>query len=187
MRKLISLMHTSLDGMIAGPNGELDWLHFSDQVFAYVDTFIDQADTGIYGPKTFGMMEAHWPGVLNDPTASGHQLNHAKWYAKATKLVFSKHLDQLPTQTARLVKEDPAVEINALKQQSGKDMVLLGSPGLVRSLAQLGLIDEFVLNVNPIVLGSGIPLFQGIDSRIPLRLLNASTFDSGVVALHYAR
>ena len=94
MRNVVSLMHMSLDGFVAGPNGEMDWIKVDDQVFSYVDEFVQEADTGFYGPKTFQMMEAYWPGVLKDPKAVGHQLNHAKWYDKAQKFVFSQNLNK---------------------------------------------------------------------------------------------
>ena len=94
----------SLDGFVGGPNGEMDWIAIDDHVFSYVERFINDADTGLYGPVTFRMMESHWPSVLKDPAAKGHQLNHSKWYEKAGKVVFSRHLDELDNQSAKLVK-----------------------------------------------------------------------------------
>jgi dihydrofolate reductase len=178
-------MHMSLDGFVAGPNGEMDWITLNDQVFSYVERFIDDADTGLYGPTTFGMMESYWPAVLKNPKASGHHLNHSKWYEKAGKVVFSRKLNKLENQNAKLIKDDLAGEIEVLKKSPGKNLMIFGSPRLVHSFAQLGLIDEFVITANPIILGAGIPMFAGIDRRIPLELMKSTELQSGVVGLHY--
>ena len=185
MRNVVSLMHMSLDGFVAGPKGEMDWIKFDEEVFSYVDTFIHEADTGLYGPKTFQMMESHWPKVLNDPNATGHQFKHARWYEKTTKIVFSRKLDKLDNHSARLVKENIPNEITSLKNSQGKNAMIFGSPGLVHSLTQLGLIDEFLIMLNPVILGTGIPMFEGIDPKINLRLEASTPFKAGVIGLHY--
>ena len=131
MRNVISLMHMSLDGFVAGPHGEMDWITLNDHVFSYVERFIADADTGLYGPVTFGMMESYWPSRLNDPTASGHFLNHAKWYEKAAKVVFSRRLDKLENQNAKLVKDNLPGEIEKMKKSPGKNLMIFGSPRLV--------------------------------------------------------
>jgi dihydrofolate reductase len=84
-----------------------------------------------------------------------------------------------------LIKDNIAEEVSKLKQQPGKDLVIFGSPGLSRDLMRLGLIDAYRLTVNPVILGRGIPLFQGLEDQINLKLVNSKTFNSGVVALHY--
>ena len=185
MRNVVSLMHMSLDGFVAGPNGEMDWIALNDRVFNYVERFIDEADTGLYGPITFGMMESYWPAVLKDPKATGHHLNHSKWYEKAGKVVFSRQLDQLHNPDAKLVKENLPGEIENLKNSPGKNLMIFGSPRLVHSFANLGLIDEYVITVNPITLGAGIPMFAGIDRRIRLQLVESTELASGVVGFHY--
>jgi dihydrofolate reductase len=187
MRKVVSLMHMSLDGFVAGPKGEMDWIKIDDQIFDHVDRFIAQADTGFYGPKTFQMMEDYWPGVLKDPKAVGHQLNHAKWYALAKKYVFSTSLKKLNNPTAELVKADLPGKVAALKKEQGKNLMIFGSPGLTHSFAQLGLIDEYVILINPLILGSGIPMFKGIVSRANLKLISATEFKIGVVGFHYSK
>ena len=186
MRKIISLMHMSLDGFAAGPKGEMDWIKIDDQVFSFVDSFICEADTGIYGPKTYQMMESYWPGVLKDPKAVGHQLNHAHWYDKVRKIVFSRKLNKLNDSKARLVKDNIAGTIAGLKKEQGKNIIIFGSPGLVHSFAQLGLIDEYILLINPVILGSGIPMFKGIASKVNLKLMSSKEFKIGVVGFHYS-
>jgi dihydrofolate reductase len=185
MRNVVSLMHMSLDGFVAGPNGEMDWIATDDHVFSYVERFIDDADTGLYGPVTFGMMESYWPSVLKDPKAAGHQLNHSKWYEKAGKVVFSRRLQGLDNPNAKLIKENLPDEIETLKNSPGKNLMIFGSPRLVHSFARLGLIDEYVITVNPIILGAGIPMFAGIDRRMRLQRVNSTELISGVVGFHY--
>jgi dihydrofolate reductase len=187
MRKIVALMHMSLDGYAAGPSGEMNWIKFDEQVFTWVEQFIGDADTGLYGPKTFQMMESHWPAALRDPDARGHQRNHAQWYAKAAKVVFSRSLERLDNPEATLVTDDLAGRIADLKDASGKDLMIFGSPRLVHSFAQLGLIDEYVLTISPVILGAGIPVFPGLEDRIGLRLLASEAFDVGSVGMHYVR
>lgn len=179
-------MHMSLDGFVAGPKGEMDWIKLDDDVFNFVDGYIQKADTGLYGPKTYQMMEAYWPGVLKDPQAAGHNLNHAKWYDKARKFVFSMSLNKLNNAKAQLVKEDIPGLISGLKKVQGKNIIIFGSPGLVQTLAGFGLIDEYILLLNPVILGCGIPMFKGNVSKVNLKLLSATEFNIGVVGFHYS-
>lgn len=187
MRMIQSLMHVSLDGFVAGPKGEMDWIRLDDDVFSYVDNFIKNVDTGFYGPQTFQMMESHWPGVLKNPAAAGHQLTHAKWYAEAEKIVFSRQVKTLENPQAKLINDNFSENISALKRKPGKNIMIFGSPGLVHSLAQIGLIDEFIMNINPIILGTGIPLFKDIENKIQLQLVNSTQFKCGVLGCYYKR
>lgn len=185
MRKIVSLMHMSLDGLVAGPNGELDWINIQEEIFDYVEGFIRQADTGLYGPHTFGMMEAHWPGVLLKTGLTSHQMNHARWYSASAKIVLSRRLKKLENEQAILITEDLTTKIQALKRQDGKNIILFGSPGVVQSLLGLRLIDEFVITLNPVILGQGVPMFEGDYPRTQLHLLGSTPLKDGVIGLHY--
>jgi Dihydrofolate reductase len=187
MRKVVSLMHLSLDGYVEGPNAEMDWITMDETVFAFVDRFIAQASTALYGPKTFGIMEAYWPSVLNDATATGHLRRHAHWYAAAEKIVFSRsRTEPGGTSSARLISGDNlAGELTALKQGEGKDLMIFGSPGLTHSCLKAGLVDEFVMTLSPVLLGAGTPLFPAGLRRTNLQLLEAVPFASGSVGFHY--
>ena len=187
MRKLVALMHTSLDGRVAGPQGELDWIRHGDEVWNFVDLHINNADSGIYGPVTFGMMESHWPSVLKDSAATGHQASHAQWYARAAKYVCSRRLTQLVNPAATLFNDNLTGQIQALKQQPGKNLILFGSPGLLHTMTQLDLVDEYVLTISPVVLGSGVSLFQEGTSRFNLKLNDQRQFASGCLGLHYIK
>lgn len=184
MAKLIALMHLSFDGFAAGPNGEMDWITMDLKIFEHVSKYISKVETGVYGPKTFQMMESYWPGVLKDTQSSELEIAHAKWYQSAKKIVCSRTLEQLENKEARLIKN--LEDIKKLKQQSEKDMMVFGSPRLCQSLARLDLFDEYLINVNPILLGGGIRMFEDLP-RTKLELISATPFSSGVVGFHYKR
>ena len=185
MRKIIALMHISLDGFTAGPNGELDWALVDDEMYEYVAARTKTVDTALYGRVTYHMMQGYWPSVPSNPQASPLELEHAHWYENVSKIVFSKTLSHVEAQKTKLVKDHIAEEITTLKQQPGGDMMIFGSPSIVHTFVQLDLIDEYRLTINPIVLGSGIPLFKDVKDRIALKLVEARKFPSGVVGLHY--
>lgn len=186
MRKVVSLMHMSLDGYVEGPNSEMDWIKTEEPVFAFVDRFIPQVSTALYGPKTFAMMEGYWPSVLNDETATGHAKSHARWYADAEKIVFSRTLTELASTSARLISGGNLTgELTALKQGEGKDIMIFGSPRLTHSCLEAGLVDEIIMTLSPVILGAGTPMFPAGMSRTNLQLLEAVPFAAGSIGFHY--
>jgi dihydrofolate reductase len=185
MRKIVLLMHVSLDGFVGGPNGEMDWIHVDDEMFDTIGRVTDDADTAIYGRVTYQMMESYWPTAAEQPTATKHDIEHANWVNAATKIVISKTLKTTSWNNTTIVHDSIPGEIQKLRQKPGKNLLMIGSPSTVHSFMQYGLIDEYRLYVNPIILGNGIPLFKGIEDRINLKLLEAKTFKGGVVGLHY--
>lgn len=185
MRKVISFMHVSLDGFTAGPNGELEWAIVDEELNPYVDALFRNVDTAIYGRVTYLGMQSYWPTVLNDPAAPPRDRAHARWVEDVAKIVFSTTLARAEWKNTRLIKDHIAEEIEALKQQPGRDLMIFGSPGLTHTFMRLGLIDEYRLFLNPILLGGGNPLFQDIKKWTKLKLLGTKTFQAGVVELHY--
>jgi len=185
MRKIIFLIHVTLDGFIAGPNGEMDWIVYNNEVAQYSYDLHDTTDTAIYGRTTYEMMAAYWPTMLEDPNGDPRDRTHAHWLEGATKIAVSSTLESVDWENTILIRDNLAEEFTKLKQQQGKDMWLLGSPTLARSMMQLNLIDEYRLNVNPVVLGSGKPLFGELKHQMNLKLIEAKTFEGGVVALRY--
>ncbi len=184
MAKLISLMHISFDGFAAGPKGEMDWITHDQKIFEHVSKYISRVETGIYGPKTFQMMEGYWPSVLRNPQSGELEAKHARWYQNAKKIVCSRTQKNLKNKDAILINANLEEEIKKLKRQSEKDLMVFGSPHLTQSLARLDLFDEYVINVNPILVGGGIRMFEDLP-RTKLELLSATTFGSGVVGFHY--
>ena len=187
MKKLILFVHTSLDGIVAPPNGELDWIHVDEEIFDYVSKQTDEADTALYGRVTYDMMESYWPTAADQPTATKHDIEHSRWYSKAAKIVLSKTMHGKELKNTTIISDNIATEINKLKQQAGKSIIIFGSPTAAHSLMQFNLIDDYWLFVNPVLLGQGTPLFKNIKDKIKLKLITAKEFSSGVVCLHYAR
>jgi dihydrofolate reductase len=182
MRKLISLMHVSLDGFCAGPKGEMDWITIDDAIFADADELIATAGAAVYGRTVHGMMRGYWPTLLDKPDAP--RAEHARWVEQIPKLTFSRTMQSSDWNNVQLRRD--AKEIFADKRQPGKDLVIFGSPGLVHSFLQLDAIDEFWVFQNPVLLGAGIPYLQGAQ-RTKLKRANHKAFENGVVRLHYVK
>jgi dihydrofolate reductase len=185
MRKVISFMHVSLDGFVAGPNGEMDWIKVDDEIFDHVGNRIGEGDTALYGRVTYEMMEGYWPTAADQPGAGKHDMEHSKWYANVHKLVLSKTMKQEGLTNTTIISDNLTDRINEIKQRPGKDILLFGSPTATHSLIQLNLIDGYWLFVNPIILGQGIPLFAGIKEKVKLKLVSTRQFSSGVTELNY--
>ncbi len=185
MRKVIFLIHVTLDGFTAGPNGEMDWIVYNEDVEQYAHELHSTTDAAIYGRVTYQMMEWYWPKALTNPESTSGDLAHARWLDSATKIVVSKTLESVQWEPAVLIRDNIAEEMNKIKQQTGKDLWLLGSPTLAQTFMQLGLIDEYRLNISPVVLGSGKRLFENMDKPLTLKLLEAKTLKGGVAALRY--
>jgi dihydrofolate reductase len=178
-------MHLSLDGYVAGPNGELDWVTVNDEIFNHVGKRISEGDSAMYGRVTYNMMESYWPSAGAKPNATRHELEHSQWYAGIHKLVVSKSMKGMTLPRTSIISDNIQDKINEIKQRPGKEILLFGSPATTHSLIQLNLIDGYWLFVNPIILGKGIPLFKNIEEKIKLRLLNTQQFTGGVTELNY--
>jgi len=185
MRKLVSFMHVSLDGFVAGPNGEMDWIKTSEEIFDYAGDRTNAANTVVYGRVTYEMMEGYWPTAASQPNASRHDIEHSNWYNKVQKVVLSKTLDSSTLKNTRVVSGNLAKEINQIKNDIGSEIIIFGSPSAGHALMAEDLIDEFWIFVNPIVLGEGIPMFK--NKRIKLKLVTNKALKSGVVCQHYER
>ena len=185
MRKIISFMHISLDGFVAGLNGEMDWIKVDEEIFDHVGKRISEGDTALYGRVTYQMMENYWPAAGDKPAATKHDIEHSKWYSKVHKVVLSKTINETGLTNTKIISDNVSERINEIKQQAGKDILLFGSPTAAHSLIQLNLIDGYWLFVNPIILGRGIPLFANIKVKIKLNLLTTRQFTCGVTELNY--
>jgi len=163
-------MHISLDGFVAGPNGEMNWIKVDEEIFDFVGKRISQSDTALYGRITYHMMENYWPTAGDKPNASRHDIEHSAWYNKVHKVVLSRTMKGEDLPNTKIISDNLSDRINEIKQGTGEDILLFGSPTATHSLIQLNLIDGFWLFVNPIVLGKGIPLFIDIKDKIKLNL-----------------
>ena len=153
MRNLIFFMHTSVDGFVAGPNGEMDWINVDNEMFDFVATMTDQADAALYGRVTYEMMQNYWPKAGEQPNATKHDIEHSNWYNKVSKIVLSKTINETGLHNTEIIGDQLSNHITRLKQQEGKNILIFGSPGASQSLLNEGLIDEFWLFVNPVILG----------------------------------
>lgn len=171
----------SLDGFFEGPNHAIDWHNVDEEFNQFAIAQLNSADMLLFGRGTYELMAGFWPtatAIQTDPVT-------AEPMNRLPKIVFSRTLSRVTWQNTRLVKENIFEEIKRLKAQPGKDLLILGSSNLSVSLLQRNLIDEFRLLVNPVVLGKGTALFQGIPERYHLRLLKTQAFRSGNVLLCY--
>ncbi len=181
-------MHISLDGFVAGPNGEMNWIKADEEIFTHVGKRISQTDTSMYGRVTYEMMESYWPTAADKPNPTTHDIEHSKWYSNVHKIVLSSTMNDTGLSNTEIIGGNLPDRINKIKQSSGgksDEILLFGSPTATHSLMHLGLIDGYWLFVNPIILGRGIPLFTGIEDHVKLQLLTTRQFTCGVTELSF--
>ncbi|MDE1855422.1 MAG: dihydrofolate reductase [Candidatus Micrarchaeota archaeon] len=181
MRKIIVSEMVSVDGFFSGPKGELDWHNVDAEFQHWAAEQLNAMDTILFGRVTYEGMVGYWPNAStkdNIPEIIDKMNN-------LHKVVISKTLQKANWNNSSIASGDLNEEIMKLKQQPGKDVVIFGSGKLVSGLAKLGLVDEYRLTVNPVVLGSGVPLFRDMKKRIRLKLIKTKTFKSGNVLLYY--
>ena len=180
-RKVILFNMMTVDGLFEGPGHDLNW-HNTDQAFEdFAIEQLDTADTLIFGRVTYEMMASFWSSSFAmkiDPLVA-ERMN------RLPKLVFSHTLARADWQNTRLVKGDPVAEITRLKNEPGGNLFVFGSANLSATLITQDMIDEFRVIINPLILGSGTPLFQGITERIQLQLIYSRIFSNGNVLLFY--
>jgi len=185
MRNIISLAHISVDGFMAGPGGDMDFIVFNDELADHTYPLIDNVDLAVYGRVTYGMMEGYWPTAGDAPDAGAHTKSHSRWYSGVRKIVASRTLAASKNPNVRVVGDDIVGALRAEKQKAGGDIMIFGSPTLTRALAAADLVDEWRLTLQPAVLGDGLPLFGKRENRTPLELRSSKTFGTGVIAVHY--
>ena len=183
MRKVIVSNLVSLDGFLAGPQGQIDWFTgLADKEFESCSIeLLETVDTILFGRVTYQLMAGYWPKA----SASEDDPRIIEAMNSLPKVVFSRTMASVAWKNSRLVKTDAAEEVARLKQLAGRHLVIYGSGGLVSALAPRGLIDDYRIFVAPLVLGSGVPMFRGLEQRLTLRLAESRGFRSGVVLLRY--
>jgi dihydrofolate reductase len=184
MRKIIFAMSVSLDGFIETASGDISWTAPDPQLQQH---FIDREsaiDTHLYGRRLYETMVAYWPTADENPSAPRFDIEYARIWKKQRIIVFSKTLAHVGG-NCQLFRGDISEEIKTLKAQPGENM-FVGGPNLASTFMKLGLIDEYWLYINPIILGSGKPMFPYLGDRINLKLIETHRFGSGVVLLKLA-
>ncbi|WP_131683212.1 dihydrofolate reductase family protein [Pseudarthrobacter sp. YALA5] len=177
----------SLDGFIAGSDGAIDWIHFSPDVEKYMIEYWSTVDAVLMGRKTWEFAAAQ--GMGGEPgTEPGSEpdfgSNEGSGIPAVATYVFSRTLSEAPPGT-ELVTSDAVGFVSTLKQQPGKGICLMGGGELAGSLFAAGIIDEVILNVHPVLLGSGVPFFRDLQGRIGLVLKDSRELDGGCVLMVY--
>lgn len=195
MRRIVTFNRVTADGYFAGPDGNLDWVVPDKEIDKAGAEAIPGFDTILFGRRTYELFEAFWPHALDDSSAAdphdaGRRSRELRVMAvglnEMSKLVFSRTLKEVTWENSQLLRELNPGKIEAMKRQSGKDMIVFGSGSIVSQLTQHGLIDEYQFVVSPILLGSGRPLLNGASKGLRLELLEAKAYRSGNVILRYA-
>lgn len=184
MRKLIAFTQISADGCFADANGDMSWAHRSDPEFdAWVADNAGSGGTLVFGRVTYEMMAGYWPS----PMARQSAPEVAAGMNSAEKIVFSRTLQDASWTNTKLVKGELVAEVRKLKAGPGSALVILGSGSVVAQLSGEGLVDEYQMVVNPLVLGNGRRLFEGVTRRVDLKLEKTRAFKNGSVLLCYQR
>src|SRR5258708_20935056 len=182
MRKLTIFNNVTLDGYFVDMNGNMSWAHKNDAEWnAFVADNAKGGGTLLFGRITYALMASFWPtphAIENIPIVA-ERMN------SLPKVVFSRTLDKVSWNNTKLVKGDLATEVRKMKKEPGSGMVIMGSGSIISQLAQEGLIDEYQIVLNPIVLGKGRTMFEGIKERLNLKLSATPTFANGSVFLCY--
>jgi len=180
-------MHVSLDGYVCGPQNEMDWTTMDDQSIGefLIPELLKSVDTMLVGRVLYQGFEQYWPLVLENPGSPPELVHFAQWMADTTKLVFSNTLREVHWKNSRLAEADPITVVEQLKKIPGGDMVIFGGASLAAHLVNHNVVDEYRIKLEPVALGQGKSLYQGIAGRRNLKLKMSKAFPSGVVALGY--
>jgi dihydrofolate reductase len=197
-RRIVTFDWVTADGYFAGPDGNLDWVVPDEEQAKAAAEDISNFDTVLFGRRTFEIFEGFWGHVVDDeagtvPDPHRPERRSPEHGAMATalngmsKLVFSRTMKNVTWRNSRLIRELDPREIETMKRQPGKEMIIFGSGSIVSQLTRHGLIDEYQFIVCPIFLGKGQPLLTGVSKHMRLDLLESKPLPSGDVMLRYAR
>ncbi len=181
MRKVIVFNLVSLDGCFTGEGGDISWHRADDEFQELANEAANSGNTLLFGRVTYQLMAGFWPtpeAIQTDPVV-------AEGMNRSEKIVFSRTLDAVHWHNTRLVKDDLLGEVRRLKQGRGTPLAVLGSGTIVAQLAEAGLIDEYQILINPVVLGRGRTMFAGIGKQLNLKLIRSRVFGNGNVLLCY--
>jgi dihydrofolate reductase len=182
MPKIIVFNQVTLDGYFVDMNGDMSWAHKNDAEWnAFVADNAKGDATLLFGRITYELMAGFWPTAeaMKSMPVVAERMN------ALPKVVFSRTLDQASWNNTKLVKSDMVAAIRKMKKEPGNDMVIMGSGSIVSQLTQQGLIDEYEVVVNPLVLGRGRTMFEGVKEKLNLKLIKTRSFSNGNVFLCY--
>jgi dihydrofolate reductase len=182
MPKIIVFNQVTLDGYFVDMNGDMSWAHKNDAEWnSFVADNAKGDATLLFGRITYELMAGFWPTAeaMKSMPVVAERMN------ALPKVVFSRTLDQASWNNTKLVKSDMVAAIRKMKKEPGNDMVIMGSGSIVSQLTQQGLIDEYEVVVNPLVLGRGRTMFEGVKEKLNLKLIKTRSFSNGNVFLCY--
>jgi dihydrofolate reductase len=185
MRKLKLQVQMTVDGFIAGPNGEMDWISFNwdEKLGQYVTEITEPVDCIVLGRKLAQGFIPHWAAIAADPASPEYTAGLK--FSGTHKVVFTKTLEKSEWANTVLAKGDLVEEITRLKNQDGKDLIAYGGATFVSALIQHGLVDDYHLFINPTAIGRGLAIFKDLMSKQSLKLVKSTAFDCGIVILNY--
>lgn len=184
MRKIVVFNLISIDGYYAGADGNIDWHRVDDEFNKFAIEQTREFGTIIFGRTTYELFESYWPNALKDPTTSNDDRKVAQIIEEAKKIVFSKTLKEVSWNNSKLFKDINVEKINEWKRRVGKPAVIFGSGTIVQQFTKLGLIDEYRILFNPVILGKGKSMFENIDQS-NLELINTRVFKNGNILATY--
>lgn len=187
MRKLTLIAHTSLDGFVAGENGELDGFEAGAENLAFVVGLTQTVDAALFGRVSYQLLEQYWPSAKDIPGATEGEVAYSTWYNKVEKIIVSRTLEGQVMGNTAILSENVVAQIVAIKEQAGKDILIFGSPSVSQLLMEEDLIDDCRICINPVIFGKGIPLFTRSEELKKLKLISTRQFPNGELALHYIR
>ena len=179
MRKIICAINITLDGFCDHTAGIVD-----DDLHEYYTEFMGKMGISVMGRKTYELMENYWPEVAKNKTGTDSEIRFAENFDEIQKIMISRSRKSVTWNNSSIISENVIEEISKLKEGSGKQ-ISVGSPSIISLLTRNNLVDEFMLLIHPIILGTGLKLFKEIAQRVDLELLATKAFNSGVIVTHY--
>lgn len=178
-------MQLSVDGFVGGPNGEMDWMtwNWGDDIKKFVMDLTTPVDTILLGGHMPDGFIGHWKNVAANPSDEGYIFGK-KMY-DTPKVVFSTTISESKWENTVVAKDDIVTEVNGLKKKDGGDIIAYGGANFVSNLIKNNLIDEYLLFINPVAIGSGMAIFKELEGKLNLKLVSATPFECGIVALTY--
>jgi len=186
MRQLILIAQTSIDGFVAGVNGEFDNFIGGEENLEFVCSITNEADATVLGRISYELLNSDWPTAANKPGATRNMVKYSNWFNGATKIVVSATLQASGTGNTIIIDDNLFQETTKIKQQEGKNILIFGSPSIVHDLLELDLIDSIWLIIHPVIFGSGIPLFKKAQKLIKLELETSKRLSNGTLCNKYA-
>lgn len=181
MGKLNSFTFMTLDGYYKGPNNDISWHPHGGDAAEYASQKSKGENTLVFGRVTYEMMAGFWPS----PMAKESFPEVAEGMNKAEKIVFSRTLKNASWSNTRIIHNDIISEMKHLKKTSERDMTILGSGSILAQFASHGLVDTFIIMLDPVAIGKGTPIFQNIENRLDLKLVDQRVFKSGIMVMTY--